>query len=340
MTMESFKLEGRGGMQASICNYGARLTSLQVPASCGTESGLLDVVLGYNREQDYQRDTMYLGAVVGRYSNRIGGARFSLGDSEYQLLANEGSNHLHGGPSGFDSRTWELREHAADHLCLALHSAAGDQGYPGNLEVEVTYRLLEDNTLQFTWRARSDADTLVSLSQHSYFNLAGGGLIYDHYLSIPADQYLPVDVEMIPTGVLASVANTAFDLRSWRRLGDLLQDLPAELEATGGLDHNWVLPAGEDPVAAQVYCPESELLLQVRTTLPGLQCYTGNALGRAPVYASHEGFCLETQHFPDAPNQLAFPCPLLPAGEWVEHRSSYRFAECSPAELPGFEEFV
>ncbi|AWS40971.1 aldose epimerase family protein [Streptosporangium sp. 'caverna'] len=297
-----------GRMRASILSYGAILQSLEV-------SGV-DVVLGYTALGDYLTRSRYFGAVVGRYGNRIAGGRFTLDDVSYELPVNNGPNSLHGGPGGFSNRVWRVDGVSDSAVTLAYVSADGEEGYPGTLTVSLTYTLTED-ALRLDYRATTDAPTVLNLTNHSYFNLAGDGDILKHVVRIDADRYLPVDSTKIPTGELAPVAGTAFDFATPYEVGARIDD-PL---LGGGYDHCYVLNGG-----IEVLEPVSGRVMEVSTTEPGVQFYSGNMLdGIATAYGAHAGLCLETQHFPDSPNQAHFPSTVLRPGEEFVSTTSYRF---------------
>lgn len=285
-------------MTARVTNYGGIILSLHVPDRNGR---LDDVVLGHDTPETYARDTSYLGAIVGRYANRIAGARFELDGVTYRLSANEGRHHLHGGVRGFNKAVWDVANADETSIVLRYISRDGEEGYPGTLDTRVTYTVTERNALVVDYRATTDRPTAVNLTQHSYFNLAGGGAgsVLDHRLEIRAEAITPVDAELIPTGEVAPVAGTRFDFRRSRRIG-----------ATD-YDCNFVL-AGRD--AATLIDPDSGRRLDVRTTEPGMQLYTGNP----------RGVCLETQHYPDSPNRANFPSAILRPG--LPYRSQTVFA--------------
>ncbi|MEU9830550.1 aldose epimerase family protein [Streptosporangium sp. NPDC048047] len=297
-----------GRMRASVLTYGAVLQSLEV-------SGV-DVVLGCDTLDDYLTRSRYFGAVVGRYGNRIAGGRFTLDGVTHRLPVNNGPNSLHGGPAGFSQRVWRATEVSPEAVTLTYVSPDGEEGYPGTLTVSVTYTLTGD-AIRLDYRATTDAPTVLNLTNHSYFNLAGGGDVLDHVVRIDAARYLPVDDTQIPTGELAPVAGTPFDLTAPRRIGDRVDD-PA---LGGGYDHCYVLDGG-----IEVTDPASGLTMEVTTTEPGVQFYTGNLLdGVATAYGRHAGLCLETQHFPDSPNQEHFPSTVLRPGEEFASTTVYRF---------------
>lgn len=332
--VDCYRLSNDGGMEAHIMTYGGTLLSLRVPDRHG-EMG--DVVLGFDTLAPYLEEHPYFGALIGRYANRIARGHFRLNHNEYQLACNNGPNHLHGGVEGFDRKVWHAHvpvSVAGPQLILRCHSADGDEGYPGNLQVEVSYTLTQAGELRLDYRAKTDAPTIVNLTHHAYFNLAGGGDVLDHRLQIHAERFLPVDASLIPSGELAAVAGTPFDFRQLRRISEQLNAADGQLKrAAGGYDHCWVLSnkTGECMLAAEVRAPASGRRLRVLTTQPGLQCYTGNFLDgtlqgkNGAIYGKHAGMCLETQHFPDSPNQPGFPSVVLMPDEAYQHTTIYQF---------------
>lgn len=322
------------GIELRVMTYGAIIVSLRVPDRRGT---LGDVVLGHDRVHDYVRSDSYFGAVIGRFGNRIARGRFVLDGREVQLVTNNGRNHLHGGGVGFDKVVWNAEPFARDGergVTLTYRSPDGDQGYPGTLDARVSYTLNDDATLIVEYRATTDRPTPVNLTQHTYFNLTGDVRrdVLDHELTIHASHYTPVDAELLPTGVIAPVAGTPFDFRQPTRIGASIGRDDEQLRYAGGYDHNFVLsrPNGGLSPAARLADPLSGRVLEVSTTEPGLQFYSGNFLngsarGKAGrMYTHRTGLCLETQHFPDSPNQPHFPETILRPG--AEHRSRTRFA--------------
>lgn len=331
-TVKQFTLTA-GDLACDILTYGGALRSLRVPGRGGQT---VDVLLGFDTLEAYLTQDKYMGALVGRYANRIGGASFELNGVRWPLAANDGPNHLHGGLSGFDKRVWTAAEAGEDFLTLTLDSPDGDEGYPGRLSVQVRYRL-EAEGLTVAYRAQADRDTLCNLTNHAYFNLSGhgSGPVSDQSIQILAERYTPAGPGSIPTGELASVAGTPMDLRQPTPIGAHWDDDFPQLRMAGGYDHNWVLD-GQPSVlrpAARAYSPETGVALEVRTTLPGVQFYTGNGLDGCPAgkggapYARRWGFCLETQLFPDSPHHPNFPSALLRAGELWEHTTVYRFSQ-------------
>ena len=313
-----------GAFEAHILPYGATLQSLWVPDKSGVRR---DVVLGYESVEAYRQNDGYLGATVGRCANRIAGAQFTLDGVTYPLVANEGANQLHSGPNGLHQKVWAWEQAAENRVTLRSVSPGGEDGYPGTLEVAVTYTL-SGGALTIDYEAKSDRDTLCNLTNHAYFNLAGQGSgdIRGHRLRVNADRYTPCGPGTIPTGEVRTVDGTALDLRQGAVLGSRLD--AAELEEYRGYDHNFCLN-GTD--AAQLFCPESGICMDTETTLPGLQVYTAGFLTErrgkdGAVYGKNHGVCLETQFWPDAVHHGHFPSPVLRAGEVYRHRTAYRFS--------------
>lgn len=315
-----------GRLVASFTEFGARLVSVQVPDAAGK---LAEVVLGFDSLAMYLADTAYMGAVVGRYGNRIAGGRFTLDGVGYQVPVNNGGNALHGGPAGFDQQIWAGTA-VADGVQFRLTSPDRDQGFPGQLQVLVRYTFAK-GALRIEYEATCDRDTVVNLTNHAYFNLAGesSGTVAAHEVMIAAEAFTPVDAGMIPTGELRAVAETVFDLREPVGIWRYVDGTDEQLKIAGGFDHNWVLGAGG--VAARVVERESGRTLEVETTEPGVQFYTGNFLdGSMPnrqggLYKKRAGFCLETQHFPDSPNRSEFPSTVLRVGETYRSETTFRF---------------
>jgi aldose 1-epimerase len=332
--VELFTLTNAHGLVARATNYGCTVVSLVVPDRAGR---MADVVLGYDSLEGYLRGSAYFGAIVGRVANRIAHARFTVDGTTHRLAANDGHHHLHGGRRGFDKVVWDaapFRTTASSGVALRYTSPDGEEGYPGTLRAMVTYTLTDRNELMVDFRATTDRATPVNLSQHSYFNLAGDGAgdVLGHLLQIHADAFTPVDESMIPTGAIAPVAGGPFDFRRLTTIGARIAADDEQLRRGGGYDHNFMLRReGPEPVhAARLVEPLSGRTLDVSTTEPGLQLYSGNALdGRVPgkggrAYGPRAGVCLETQHFPDSPNQPGFPSILLRPD--AEHRSRTVFA--------------
>jgi aldose 1-epimerase len=311
---------------------GAIITSLRVPDRHGQTA---DVVLGHDTLTPYLDNRSYFGAVVGRYANRIAGGRFSLEGREYRLAVNDGPHHLHGGRRGFDQHVWNAVPVAGRDsvgVRFTRTSPAGEEHYPGTLDVAVTYTLTAD-TLELRYHATTDAPTIVNLTQHTYFNLAGetSTSILDHALLFHADEYTPVDASLIPTGATTPVQGTPFDFRSPAVLRERIQQEDEQLRFAAGFDHNFVLRPQGRRVAVEVYEPSTGRRLEVATTEPGVQLYTGQLLdGRTTgaygrTFARHAGLCLETQHFPDSPNNPQFPSTLLRPGDSYDSRTRWRF---------------
>jgi aldose 1-epimerase len=325
----------RDGMEARISAYGGALLSLRVPDRAGRMG---DVVLGFDRLADYVDDRAYFGALIGRYANRIAAGRFVLDGREHRLPTNDGANHLHGGPGGFHKVLWDADPFAGDGAVgvrLSCVSRDGEQGYPGTLTARVTYRLTGDRSLEVEYAAETDAATPVCLTQHTYFNLSGDPVrdVLGHELQLFADRFTPVDAGLIPTGELAPVEGTPFDFRTATAIGARIEQPDPLLRRGGGYDHNFVLDHAEGRLsrAAWVRDPHSGRVLEVKTTEPGMQFYSGNyldgsAVGKGGIaYGHRSGFCLEPQHFPDSPNQPAFPSCILRPGERYASRTVYRF---------------
>ncbi|WP_374012057.1 aldose epimerase family protein [Pseudoxanthomonas koreensis] len=319
--VHAYRLQGEAGVAADILDLGGVLARLVVPGA----GGPVDAILRLADARAYFADPAYLGILVGRYGNRIGGARFSLDGRAYTLAANEGRNHLHGGMLGFGRRLWEVIEYRPDMLVLQYHSPDGEEGYPGNLDVRATYRL-EGASLVLDFEARCDAATPFNPTHHPYFNLAGDPAVpaSAQVLQVPADGYLPVDAELIPNGAVAGVAGTAFDFRSARTLDAAFDPADPQLQACGGYDHCLVLESARD-CAAMLYSPHSGVAMRIDCDAPGLQLYGGHGLDRQHPGLGR-GVCLEPQGFPDAPNQPAFPDAILRPGTAFRRRIGYRFA--------------
>ncbi len=319
-------LKNDKGMEVSVTNYGGIITSIMAPDRDGRFD---NVVLGFNNLDDYLEGHPYFGAIVGRYANRIAGGRFELDGEVYELATNDGDNHLHGGEQGFDKVLWDYDVIDEQTVTLSYLSPDGEEGYPGNLDVEVTYSLTDDNELRIDYRARTDRTTPVNLTNHSYFNLTGDPTegILDHYLRIDADHYTPVDDGLIPTGEREQVEGTPFDFTTMERVDARIGQVP------GGYDHNWILNRPDEGLrqVAVLQDEESGRIMRVFTDKPGLQFYSGNFLdgslrdheGR-PIHR-HAALCLETQYFPDSPNQPDFPSTILTEDETYRTTTTYRF---------------
>jgi aldose 1-epimerase len=332
-SVELYTLKNAAGVEVAISTYGATVVSLTVPDRSGA---LGDIVLGFDDLDGYLGPHPYFGALVGRYANRIGGASFTLDGVDYRLAKNNGDNSLHGGMRGFDKVLWEAGPSNGRSLRLTYLSEDGEEGYPGNLFVTVVYTLTDSNELSIDYAATTDKNTVLNLTNHSYFNLAGQGEgdILSHAITIYADRYTPVDGGLIPTGELRSVEGTAFDFRRPRTIGELIGLDDEQIVLGGGYDHNFVLNnAGTGLcLAAKVTDARSGRAMEVLTTEPAIQFYTGNSLGGAirgkggKVYGKHSALCLETQHYPDSPNHPSFPTTVLKAGERCRSTTVYRFA--------------
>lgn len=351
-----YHLRNKNGLTVDLLDLGCIIQSLVVP---GGKGGAVDVVLGYDSVAEYENDDAYLGAVVGRWANRISGAAFELnGGRRVSLAANDGPNHLHGGPGGFHRRLWEAEEGGRNEVIFNRLSPDGEEGYPGNLRVSVAYALNDNDELVFSLEAESDGDTVVNLANHAYFNLSGPPLgwgsdetstgcrrleaengldcppafrgdILGHELRLKADFISEVDSALIPSGRLLPVEGGPFDFRAFKSIGrDIEADHP-QIKNGRGYDHNFIVGL-EGQNFAEVRSPQSRLSLSLSTTLPGVQFYSGNFLSRRKgkgglVYGPRSGFCLESQLFPDSVNQPAFPSPVLRKGEIYRHRTSYKF---------------
>ena len=334
-----YSLVNASGAQLDVTNYGGTITRIVVPDRSGK---MADVVLGYNTLDEYVQDSPYFGCIIGRYGNRIANGLFTLDGTTYQLEKNDKPGdipcHLHGGLKGFDKRVWQampLIENGIVGIKLSYLSPDGEGGYPGNLEAEVTYWWNNNNELNIEYKATTDKATPVNLTQHSYFNLRGEGSgdILGHELTIQAEKYTPVTAGLIPTGEITAVAGTPFDFTKSHRIGERIGNDHQQLKFGKGYDHNWVLKRQSDGIelAASVFEPTTGRVLEVWTTEPGLQFYSGNFLdghltGKSgQAYAFRNGFCLETQHYPDSPNQPNFPSTTLKPGEVYKTTTIYKF---------------
>jgi aldose 1-epimerase len=327
-----YTLRNAHGVEARISAYGATLVSLRVPDRDGN---LADVILGFDSLEGYLGDHPYFGAVVGRYGNRIASGKFTLDGQEYTLATNNGANSLHGGNRGFDKVLW-TGGMEGDRLTLTYVSPDGEEGYPGTLTATVIYSLTEDNALQIDYEATSDQPTVVNLTNHAYFNLAdaGASTILDHQMMLNADAFTPVDEGLIPTGEIRPVEGTPFDFREPTAIGARIDADDEQIRFGGGYDHNFVLNRTTEglALAARVYEPTTGREMEVVTTEPGVQFYTGNFLdgtitGKGGVIYQHRsGFCLETQHYPDSPNQTDFPSTVLRPGATYQSTTLYRFS--------------
>lgn len=325
-----FSLTNDQGMEVRITNYGCIITAVNVPDRSGKVD---DVVLGHDTFEGYLNRSRYFGALVGRYANRIAHGRFALNGNAYSLATNNGENHLHGGLKGFDKVVWQATE-LTDGLQLDYLSADGEEGYPGTLHVTVEYYLTPENELRIEYSATTDKDTIINLTNHSYFNLAGGGTILDHELTINAEAFTPVDQGLIPTGEIRAVKDTPMDFTSKTPIGARIGNDYEQLRLAGGYDHNFVLRPGADrfKIAATLHEPKTGRLMQVSTTQPGMQFYSGNFLNGSIVgkggtpYVKNCACCFETQHFPDSPNQPSFPTTVLKPGEEYQQTTIFKFS--------------
>jgi aldose 1-epimerase len=331
--VDVYTLKNANGMEVRAITYGGIITSLKAPDRTGA---VADIVLGFDTLDGYLKGHPFFGAIIGRYGNRIGQARFTVDGQTYKLAANNGPNHLHGGPKGFDKVLWSAQPVSwKNAVTFSRTSPDGEEGYPGALSVQVTYQLTDKNELIVEYQATTDKATPVNLTQHSYFNLAGDGSgdILGHEMTIHADRYTPVDGTLIPTGELAPVDGTPFDFRQPTAIGARINDAHPQLENGQGYDHNWVVRRAGDglQLAARVFEPKSGRTLEVATTEPGIQFYAGNFLDGSlagkggHVYRHRTGFCLETQHYPDSPNRPAFPSTILKPGETYRSTTVFTF---------------
>ncbi len=334
--VDLYTLENKNGLRADITNYGGRIVSLLVPDKNGTFE---DIVTGYHTIDEYfESEEIYYGALIGRYANRIANAKFTLDGEEYTLAANDGPHHLHGGPGGFHNVVWDAEQPDEKTLKLSYSSPDMEEGYPGNLNVEVLYRLTDDNDLEIEYSATTDKKTVINLTSHAFFNLAGEGSekITDHYLKINADYFTPVDEGLIPTGEIVSIENTPLDFREYTRIGERIESDHPQMIYGHGYDHNFVINRNIEnndlESAASVYDEGTGIKMEVLTTEPGMQFYSGNFLTgedvgkRGEPYLHRTSFCLETQHFPDSPNKPEFPSTVLEPNEEFNSKTIYRFS--------------
>lgn len=338
--VDIFTLTNKNGVEAKIINYGGIVVSLCVPDK---NNKFDDVVLGFDNLEDYLKEGYknkcpYFGAIIGRHGNRIEDSKFELNGIVYNLCANNGKNHLHGGAKGFDKVIWDakiVKDNSKECLQLFYKSIDGEENYPGNLDVKVTYTLTEDNSLEIEYFAISDMDTVVNLTNHTYFNLSGhaSGSILDHQLMINSDKYTVINDECIPTGEIASVKGTPMDFTSFKTIKEGLEIDNEQLKNGHGFDHNFVLNKTNTGLekAGELYDSKSGRLMEVYTTKPGMQFYSGNFLDgsligkEGVVYNNRCGLCLETQYFPNALKHKHFPSPILKAGEEYKHTTIYKF---------------
>jgi aldose 1-epimerase len=329
-----FTLRNHRGAEVQICNYGGIVTSFKVPDRHGKMG---DVVLGYDNLEGYLKESPYFGALIGRYGNRIARGKFTLDGHQYTLATNNYPNALHGGVKGFDKVVWDARvlaNPAGPSLKLTYLSKDGDQGYPGNLSVTVIYTLTGDNALETDFTATTDKDTIINLTQHSYFNLAGKGDILGHVVMIRSDKFTPVDSTLIPTGQLQPVNGTPFDFRTPTAIGARINQDDEQLKFGKGYDHNWIInkPMGQLQLMARVTEPTTGRVLEVLSTEPALQFYSGNFLNSSItgkggwVYEFRDGFCMEPQHSPDSPNRPEWPSVVLKPGQTYRHTMQFKFS--------------
>ncbi|HEU5404169.1 MAG TPA: aldose epimerase family protein [Terriglobales bacterium] len=327
-----YTLKNSHGMEVAITNYGAAVVSIKVPDNKGK---IGDVTLGYDNVQGYVTDKSYFGATAGRYANRIAGGEFTLDGKKYQIPRNDGPNALHGGPVGFNKRIWTEKDLSGNAIQMSYLSPDGEEGFPGNLKVAVTFTLTDQNELRFHYLATTDKDTVLNLTNHTYFNLGnqGNGDILGTELTIHASKFTPVDKTLIPTGDLASVKGTPFDFTSPHKIGERIGEQNEQLKLGRGYDHNFVLDRTKPGMflAVHAYDSRSGRVLEVLTDQPGVQFYSGNFLdgsakGKGSTYNYRTGFCLETQHFPDSPNHPKFPSTELKPGQKYETTTIFRFS--------------
>jgi aldose 1-epimerase len=332
-TVELYTLKNASNAEVQIMTYGGTVVSLKVPDRSGTPG---DIVLGFETLDGYLKNSPYFGSIIGRYGNRIGRGQFSLNGKQYTLPKNNGENTLHGGIKGFDKVVWkatEVKSKEGPALLLTYLSKDGEEGFPGNLNATVVYTLTNNNELRIEYTATTDKVTVVNLTHHSYFNLAGEGSILQHELMINADKFTPVDAGLIPTGELRNVKGTPMDFAKPTAIAARIDQQDEQLVMGKGYDHNWVLnrSTGKLSLAAKAYEPRTGRVMEVLTTEPGLQFYSGNFLdgtitGKGgQVYKQRYGFCLETQHFPDSPNKPAFPSTTLKPGQQFKSTTVYKF---------------
>jgi len=330
-----YTLKNSNGMKSEICTYGGAIVSTIVPDKNGE---FRDIMLGYDNLDGYLKGNKFFGALIGRFGNRIQYGKFSLNGKEYQLAQNDGENHLHGGLKGFDKIVWDSKiiESEPNTLELSYFSPNGEEGYPGNLTVKVNYVLTEDNALEINYYATTDEDTIVNLTNHAYFNLSGhsSGDVLNHKLMINADKFTVNDKSSIPTGEIKEVTSTPMDFRTLTSIGQNIDSDYEQIVFGNGFDHNWVLNTnGSDSLkAAQAVAEDTGIIMDVYTTTPGVQFYSGNFIdgtdtGKAnATYQIRNGFCLETQYFPNSINCSNFASPILKAGDEYKHKTIYKFS--------------
>ncbi len=328
-----YVMKNANGMEVGIINYGARIVSVLVPDKAGE---MQDVVLGFDNIDDYLNNKTDFGAAIGRYGNRIAGGKFNLDGVDYQLTLNNGENSLHGGITGFQYQMFDITQIDSTTLECSYLSPDGDNGFPGNLDVKITYKLTDDNAIDIFYEAETDKPTVVNLTNHSYFNLSGNpnNTINDHILFLDCNHFTPASANLIPTGEIAQVKNTPMDFTQPTIIGERIDDYTFEqIKRGNGYDHNWVFntPGDINVLGGQAFCPSTGITLEVYTTEPGVQFYSGNFLDgtltgkKDIVYNKRAGLCLETQHYPDSPNQPNFPSTVLRPGEKYTNRCIYKF---------------
>ncbi|MES2355963.1 MAG: aldose epimerase family protein [Pseudomonadota bacterium] len=332
--VDLYILSNKNNLAARIMTYGGTLASLCTP---DREGNIADIILGFDDLSSYLDEHPYFGSLIGRYANRIAGGIFRLNDTGYRLAQNNGPNHLHGGKIGFDKVMWDASPCISPNgpqLTLNYLSHAGEEGYPGDLNVQVVYTLTDNDELQLDYTATTNQTTVINLTNHTYFNLAGNGTILNHIVQLAAERFLPVDETLIPTGELRSVQGTPMDFTKPVAIGEFIKAEDNQLQYAKGYDHNWILTKNPNAMAfaARVYEETSGRELTLHTTQPGIQFYTGNLLDgtlrgkNGKPYAQYSGFCLETQHFPDSPNHPTFPSTVLTPNDQYRHTTVYRFA--------------
>ncbi len=330
-----FTLHNSNGISVKITNYGGIITSLIVPDNSGKKD---NIVLGYDNLDDYLKNDFYYGAIIGRFCNRIANGKFSLDNKHYKLVVNNGINHLHGGTKGFDKVIWNAKPIEGDEFVgveMSYLSRDREEGYPGNLDIRVSYKLTNNNDLKIEYFATTDKKTIVNLTQHSYFNLSGNlkSEITNHYLKINADRFLPTNENLIPIGSINSVKNTPFDFNEFKKIETHIHTDNKQLKFANGYDHTWAVKAydGKLKKIAEAYEKESGRILEVYTTKPGVQFYSGNFLNanetdvNGNLVYKRNGFCLETQYFPDSPNQPNFPSTILLPEEQYKETTVFKF---------------
>ncbi len=335
-TVDLYTLTNTQGVKLDVITYGGRIVSLKVPDNQGKFE---NIVLGFDNLQDYENSNPFFGALIGRYGNRIANGSFEIDGVQYTLAKNDGPNHLHGGNKGYDSVLWNATPSQSEEevsLTLTYSSKDGEEGYPGNLDISVVYTLTNDNELQVSYLANTDKATVVNLTQHAYFNLSGdfSNDILSHEVVIAAEAFLPVDDTLIPTGEIRAVADTPFDFNNPKKIGKQINDENLQLKRGKGYDHCWVLVGekGNMRFAASAYDQNSGRFMEIYTEEPAIQFYTGNFLdGTLPMpggghFAHRTGFCLETQHYPNTPNQAEFPSTTLQPGETYSTKTTFKFS--------------